>query len=84
MTFPECLKIGERIWNVQRLFNLKAGLTSADDNLPRRFLEEPAPGGPGKGLVVNLDKMLKEYYELRGWDKNGVPTPAKLAELGLK
>ena len=83
-TFPECLKIGERIWNVQRLFNLKAGLTSADDNLPRRFLEEPAPGGPGKGLVVNLNKMLKEYYELRGWDKNGVPTPAKLAELGLK
>jgi aldehyde:ferredoxin oxidoreductase len=83
-TFPECLKNGERIWNVQKLFNLKAGLTAADDTLPKRFLEEPAPGGPGKGLVVDLDKMLKDYYELRGWDKNGVPTPAKLAELGLK
>jgi len=74
----------ERIWNLERLFNLRAGLTAKDDTLPRRQLEEPMPEGPAKGHVVELDRMLPEYYELRGWDKNGVPTPGKLAELGLE
>jgi aldehyde:ferredoxin oxidoreductase len=75
---------GERIWNLERLFNLKAGITKADDTLPPRFLKEPMPEGPAKGMVSKLDVMLPEYYKVRGWDKNGVPTPEKLAKLGLK
>lgn len=77
----ELIGVGERIWNLERLFNLKAGLTKADDTLPKRLLEEP--GGP-KGDVCRLNEMLPEYYQLRGWDENGVPTADKLAELGLK
>ena len=79
----EMLKAGERIWNLERLFNLKAGLTKKDDTLPKRLLEEPSPRGPAKGHVVELGKMLPEYYELRGWDQEGVPTEEKLKELGL-
>ena len=73
----------ERVYNLERLFLLKAGFTSADDTLPRRMLEEPMPEGPAKGQVVELDVMLPEFYQLRGWDKDGVPTEEKLAALGL-
>ena len=75
---------GERIWNLERIFNLKAGFTKEDDTLPPRMLKEPLPDGPGKGHVCRLDEMLPEYYQLRGWDENGVPTPEKLSELGLE
>jgi len=64
----ELLKIGERQVNVKRAFNIREGLTRADDTLPRRFTEEPMPEGPGKGQVANLKVMLDEYYRLRGWD----------------
>jgi aldehyde:ferredoxin oxidoreductase len=77
------MRTGERIFNLERLFNLKAGFTGKDDTLPKRMLKEPMPEGPAKGQVVPLDKMLPEYYRLRGWDSNGVPTPEKLKELGL-
>jgi aldehyde:ferredoxin oxidoreductase len=50
---------------------------------PKRMLQEPMPEGPAKGHVVELDQMLPEFYRLRGWDENGVPTDAKLAQLGL-
>lgn len=83
-TFEEVLKIGERIWNLQQLFNLKAGLTGADDKLPKRFMEEPAPKGAGKGTVINFEPMLKEYCQARGWDEEGVPTSEKLKELDLE
>jgi aldehyde:ferredoxin oxidoreductase len=76
-------KAGERIWNLERLFNIGAGLTIADDNLPKRFLEEPMPEGPSKGHVNKLGEMLPEYYQLRGWDKLGKPTENKLSELGI-
>lgn len=79
----EVLKAGERIWNLERMFNMKAGFTKADDRLPERLLKEPLPNGPAKGKVVELDTMLKEYYQVRGWDENGVPTSEKLQELGL-
>lgn len=79
----DILKAGERIWNLERLFNLKAGFTKADDTLPDRLLKEPLPNGPGKGRVVELDTMLREYYEARGWDENGIPTADKLSELAL-
>jgi aldehyde:ferredoxin oxidoreductase len=77
------LEAGERVFTLERLFLLKAGFTQADDTLPKRILEEPLPEGPGKGHVADLDQMLPEFYRLRGWDENGVPTPEKLAVLGL-
>jgi aldehyde:ferredoxin oxidoreductase len=77
------LKTGERIFNTERLFNLKAGLTAKDDTLPRRMLKEPMPEGPGKGHVVQLNKMLPEYYKLRGWSAKGIPSAKKLTELGI-
>ena len=77
------LLAGERIWNLERLFNLKAGFTKEDDTLPLRMLEEPISEGPAKGQVHELNIMLPEYYRLRGWDENGVPTAEKLEELGL-
>jgi len=82
-TAENVLLAGERIWNLERLFNLKAGITKADDTLPPRFLKEPMPEGPAKGRVSKLDEMLPEYYSLRGWSADGVPSPGKLAELGL-
>jgi aldehyde:ferredoxin oxidoreductase len=75
--------VGERIWNMEKQFNLAAGLTKADDNLPPRLTTEPAKVGPAKGLVNGLDTMLPEYYELRGWDGEGVPSGATLERLGL-
>jgi aldehyde:ferredoxin oxidoreductase len=77
------LLAGERIWNQERLFNQQAGLSKADDSLPERMLKEPMPMGPAKGHVVELASMLAEYYQVRGWDENGVITKEKLFELGL-
>ena len=82
-TMEEVLKIGERTWNIERLWNLRAGLTKADDSLPKRLLNEPHKEGPSAGVTVKLDVMLPIYYEARGWDPEGVPSPDKLTELGL-
>jgi len=72
------MEIGERIYNLERMFNLAAGMTKADDTLPQRMLKEAAKSGAGKGHVAELDKMLPEYYELRGWDPDGnVPQQAR-------
>jgi aldehyde:ferredoxin oxidoreductase len=79
----EMLRAGERIWNLERLFNQRAGLSRKDDTLPKRLLTEPLPGGPAKGMTVPLAKMLPEYYQLRGWDAEGKPTSKKLASLEL-
>ena len=78
-------KAGERVYNLARAFNVREGLTRADDTLPKRLLEEPLPEGPAEGhKVEKLDQMLDAYYEFRGWDKKtGKPTPEKLKELGL-
>jgi len=75
--------VGERVWNLERQFNLAAGLTRADDTLPRRLLETPAPSGTAKGRVNELDVMLPEYYEARGWTPDGEPTTQTLQRLGL-
>jgi aldehyde:ferredoxin oxidoreductase len=77
------LETGERIWNLERQFNLSAGLTKADDTLPARLLKDAAKTGPAKGKVAELGKMLPEYYELRGWTPDGVPTNATLDRLAL-
>jgi aldehyde:ferredoxin oxidoreductase len=82
-TTESMLLAGERIWNVERLFNLAAGLTAKDDTLPKRLLEQPMLKGNAEGQVNRLYEMLPEYYQLRGWDENGVPTQEKLDELGL-
>ncbi len=74
---------GERIWNLEKLFNLRAGLSKKDDTLPKRILEEPADVGTGKGLVCRLDEMLPEYYQINGWDAEGVPTDETRQRLGL-
>ncbi len=83
-TVEEVLQAGERIWNLERLFNLKNGFTKADDTLPPRLLKEPMKVGPNKGHVARLNLMLPEYYKLRGWDEKGVPAQEKLKELSLE
>ena len=82
-TVPELLEVGERVWNIERMWNQRAGFTGKDDTLPKRLLEEPIPDGPTKGEVNRLGEMLPEYYELRGWNAEGEPTQEKLASLGL-
>ncbi len=79
----EMMQAGERIWNMERQFNLKSGLTTEDDTLPKRLLEEPIPAGPNKGHVHRLGELLPDYYKLRGWTEDGIPTDEKLKELGL-
>lgn len=74
-------KIGERIWNLERVYNLRAGLTKKDDALPPRMLGEPLGEGMSAGHGVPLDPMLADYYRLRGWDAEGRPTSEKLAAL---
>ena len=75
--------VGERIWNLEKQFNVAAGFTRKDDDLPKRLKTEPAKTGPAKGLVNGIDKMLPEYYQLRGWTTEGVPTRETLTRLGL-
>lgn len=79
----EMALIGERIWNLERLFNVQAGFTKSEDCVPQRFLDEQMTAGVGKGIVSRLPEMLPEYYRLRGWNEKGRPNPEKLAELGL-
>jgi aldehyde:ferredoxin oxidoreductase len=79
----ELIKTGERVWNLERLYNNREGFTTQHDTLPPRLLNEAPTEGPSKGWVSQLEPMLKEYYRTRGWDQNGVPTPKKLADLGL-
>lgn len=78
----DVLRIGERVFNLQRAFNYRFGITGKDDVLPKRILTSVI-GGPTEGLVPNLEEQLREYYEARGWDQDGKPTQGKLQELGL-
>ena len=82
-TEARILECGERTWNLERQFNLTAGLTAADDTLPKRLLEVPAPSGTAKGKVCELGRMIPEYYSERGWTSEGVPTEETLNRLGL-
>jgi aldehyde:ferredoxin oxidoreductase len=78
------LEIGERIYNLERMFNVKAGFSRKDDSLPQRFLDTPLTKGLSKDHVVPLDTMLEGYYAVRKWDQNGIPTEKILTKLGLK
>ena len=77
------MELGDRIYNLERLFNLRAGIDPAQDTLPKRLLSEPIADGPLKGEVARLDEMLPLYYQERGWGESGIPTEEKLAALGL-
>lgn len=75
---------GDRIWTLEKLFNIEAGFTKEDDTLPKRLLEEPIPAGPSKGQIWEKDVLIPEYYATRGWDTDGIPTAETLKKLGLE
>ncbi|MBS7645424.1 MAG: aldehyde ferredoxin oxidoreductase family protein [Candidatus Bathyarchaeia archaeon] len=82
----ELFTIGERIYNLERAYNAREGLSRMDDRLPHRILWEPIPEGPSAGSCVTpleLEEMLDEYYAARGWSEDGIPTKAKLTQLDL-
>jgi aldehyde:ferredoxin oxidoreductase len=86
MTVEELERVGERVINLERLFNVREGVRRRDDALPWRVMHEPIPDGPSAGAYcppAELDRMLDRYYALRGWDADGVPTPERLSALGL-
>ena len=87
-TPQELMKTAERLFTLFKLYIIRQGLTRKDDDWPERFYKEPVPDGPFKGAVLPreaVDKLLDDYYDLRGWDKTtGVPTREKLIEIGLE
>ena len=82
-SMEDLLEVGERIYNLERVWNVKAGVPGTEDTLPKRLLNEAIPAGPAKGRVNRLSEMLPQYYEARGWTQDGEPTPDKLAQLGI-
>jgi aldehyde:ferredoxin oxidoreductase len=79
-------RIGERIWNLERAFNVREGVQRSQDVLPYRVMHEPVLEGMHKGMYCppeELNAMLDTYYALRGWTSEGIPTREKLAALGL-
>ncbi len=82
-TVDDVLWMGEKLFNLKRLINLRLGVTRADDALPKRLLTQPRPTGGAAGVLPDLDRMLRELYELRGWDEEGRPTAERLEQLGL-
>ena len=86
MDAAELERVGERIVNLERLFNVREGVRRKDDVLPWRVMHEPIPEGPSAGMhcpPAELDAMLDVYYAIRGWDRDGVPTPERVRALGL-
>ena len=86
MDLDELMQIGERIYNLERVINVGRGECRSREKLPWRIANEPIPDGPSKGWYCpdgELQTMLDRYYQLRGWDSNGIPTPEKLRDLGL-
>jgi aldehyde:ferredoxin oxidoreductase len=86
LTLEKVERIGERIYNLERAFNCREGISRKDDALPHRPSHQPIPDGPSKGMYSppeEFNAMLEEYYRIRGWDANGIPTREKLTALGL-
>jgi len=83
LSVEEWMTAGDRIWNLERVFNNAAGLSRKDDSLPPRMTDEPLNNGAVLNQVVHLEQMLREYYEVRGWDADGNPTAETLANLGI-
>lgn len=82
--YKRMLKIGERLFNLKRLYNNKCGISKIDDTLPERFLLQPKKNSIAKGNLPPLDKMLEDYYKFRKWDENGIPEVKKIKELGIR
>ena len=82
-TAADILEAGDRIWNLERVWNLKAGIDPSEDKLPKRLLEDAIPSGPSSGQKSKLAELLPLYYKARGWDQKGIPTKDKLNSLGL-
>jgi aldehyde:ferredoxin oxidoreductase len=76
--------VGERINNLERMYNIQLGFGREDDAMPARIIQEPVPDGPSAGQIFEADALLEDYYRVRGWDlETGIPTSEKLSELGL-
>lgn len=87
LNLAEVESLGERIYNLERAFNCREGVSRKDDNLPRRVANEPIPSGASQGMYCppqEFNGLLDEYYRLRGWDANGIPSAEKLKDLGLE
>lgn len=84
MDFKELMRIGERIFNLKRMYNIRLGLSRKDDTLPVRILTHKRGEGGAANYLPNLDEMLSEYYQYRTWNEEGFPLPNKLIELGLE
>ena len=87
VSVEELERVGERIVNLERRFNVREGTRRRHDTLPWRVMHEPIPDGPSRGMYCPPDElatMLDDYYAIRGWDADGVPTPGRLAALGLR
>ena len=86
LTSEELRTAGERVWNLEKAYNIREGWTRKDDSLPPRVFNDPVPDGEAKGAHLTkeeLDFMLDDYYTARGWTTDGMPTKKKLCELGL-
>ena len=78
------IALGERVFNLKRMYNVRLGISRKDDTLPPRMLAEPKPDGKAAGVLPQLGRMLSEYYQIRGWSKEGIPTQETLESEGLK
>lgn len=83
MSADDVLLSGERIWNIERIFNLSAGIDPSQDTLPKRLLEDGIVDGPSKGNVARLSELLPEYYSIRGWGVEGIPSDERKASLEI-
>jgi len=79
----ELMQIGQRLHNLKRLYNVKLGITAKDDTVPPRLLHLARTDGLAACVLPRFDQMLAEYYDLRGWDEEGIPTQEKIKELEL-
>lgn len=81
VSMGELNEIGERVYNLERLYNIREGMKPSEDSLPSRLLNESLPKG---GSGVPLRKMLPTYYKIRGWDTRGVPTARTIKRLSIR
>jgi aldehyde:ferredoxin oxidoreductase len=87
LNLAEVERLGECIYNLERAFNCREGVSRKDDTLPFRVTNQPIPSGPSQGMLCppqEFNALLEEYYRLRGWDGNGIPSAGKLKDLGLE
>jgi aldehyde:ferredoxin oxidoreductase len=83
MSLEEFMQVGDRLYNLKRLFNVKLGINRKNDNLPKRILNLALKDGGTKGHLPDIDRLLPDYYDARGWDEHGIPKLEKIDALGL-